>query len=301
MWGCKLRPDVPTRVCTGPHVFRLKNLCLFGVDQGLFELSICPVREGEASEDDRMLICLMAPSESASVDICFDGEAELELRPNEETREEQVDLSRAMVHVLGHKEMVEGAEGGGAYATTSDAPAVARESKDGRKRAVHAATQPKPKRRKEASPPSVHEEDGEDEEDEEETGEEADAMSEEGTNEVVDEGDDEEEDEEEEEEEVQEPQTEDEYKQAIVMYLRQRGVVTLQKLGTAIKKPPVVKKSLKKFIQSIKLTKGKRLGTALDITDDKVSLIMKSNYDEGWKGEERMNEQKKKMNKGKGR
>ena len=55
MWGAKLRPDVPQRVSTGPHVYRLKNLCLFGAEQGLFELSICPITDGEASEDDRMV------------------------------------------------------------------------------------------------------------------------------------------------------------------------------------------------------------------------------------------------------
>ena len=62
------------------------------------------------------------------------------------------------------------------------------------------------------------------------------------------------------------------------MYLRHHGVATLQQIGNAIRKPPVVKKSLSKFIKTIQMKKGKRLGTGLDITGDKVSLIQKSNY-----------------------
>ncbi len=62
------------------------------------------------------------------------------------------------------------------------------------------------------------------------------------------------------------------------MYLRHHGVTTLAKLGSAVKKPKCVKKSLAKYISSIKCTRGKRLGTALEVDGDKVHLIQKSNY-----------------------
>lgn len=74
--------------------------------------------------------------------------------------------------------------------------------------------------------------------------------------------------------------TEEEYKQAIILYLRQHGRTHLTKLGSAIKKPACVKKSLGKYIKStIKTTKAKRLGTTLEVEEDgTVVLVQKSNY-----------------------
>jgi len=74
------------------------------------------------------------------------------------------------------------------------------------------------------------------------------------------------------------PNSEEEYKQAIIMYLRQHGTTTLNKLGMAIKKPKCVKKSLRKFVGTIKCTKAKRLGTSLEIVGENVHLIQKANY-----------------------
>uniref|UniRef100_A0A7S2DET4 Uncharacterized protein n=1 Tax=Octactis speculum TaxID=3111310 RepID=A0A7S2DET4_9STRA len=75
------------------------------------------------------------------------------------------------------------------------------------------------------------------------------------------------------------PETEEEYKQAIVMYLREKGRTTLAKLGAAVKKPPCVKnKSLKVFVKSILSTRAKRLGTSLTVEGDTVILVTKSNY-----------------------
>ena len=82
------------------------------------------------------------------------------------------------------------------------------------------------------------------------------------------------------------------------MYLRQRGATTLAKLGGAVKKPKYlhhtffvsdifpmihpfarsVKKSLGKFLSTIKASHGKRVGTTLEVEGEKVFLIMKSNY-----------------------
>jgi hypothetical protein len=72
--------------------------------------------------------------------------------------------------------------------------------------------------------------------------------------------------------------SEEEYKSALVMYLRQHGQCTLAKLGEAIKKPACVKKSLKKFCLSVKASHGKRHGHSFEVEGGKVHLIMKSNY-----------------------
>jgi len=71
---------------------------------------------------------------------------------------------------------------------------------------------------------------------------------------------------------------EEDYKSALVMYLRQHGICTLAKLGEAIKKPACVKKSLKKYCEGVKASHGKRHGHSFEVEGDKVFLVMKSNY-----------------------
>ena len=89
---------------------------------------------------------------------------------------------------------------------------------------------------------------------------------------------DDDDDDDDDDEEVFAPKDEEEYRAAIVQYLHRHGTTTLVKLGSAIKKPKQVKKSLSKFVSSIKATKGKRNGTTLQVEDGSVYLIQRSNY-----------------------
>ena len=74
------------------------------------------------------------------------------------------------------------------------------------------------------------------------------------------------------------PRDAEEYRAAIIQHLHRHGSTTLAKIGSTIKKPKSVKQKLSKFISQIKATKGKRVGTTLEVEGESVYLIQRSNY-----------------------
>ena len=244
MFGVKVGTKKPQIVSAGDdEMFVLKNAFIVGAQPGQsFVLSIHP-----GGSPSAFALCeLNSASKHALLDVPFEGDVEISLEPSPSG-------ATATVHLVGQR-ISDNSMGGDDE-----------DEKDGDKEAHMTEAPPMlAKIQKRAGPSS-----------EAPSGARVASFSEE---ESSDEG----------EEEaplpvdkrVPEPQTEEEYVAALVQYLRQHGTTTLVKLGGAIKKPKCVKKSLGKFVATIKATQGKRRGTTLEVDGDKVHLIMKSNYAE---------------------
>jgi len=266
MFGCKLSPGKKQDVAVADgELFILKNAMLTGASIGEnYTLFIHP----EGAESLFAVCHLSASAPHTTLSIPFNGTVAFTLKPENSSAVEKLNTSKAVAHLVGQRAV----EINGLARNVANEKQSSSERELKRQRVQEGAAAEK-------TADDRGKGDVDTGDDIEEGGEDTTVVaSETAASQRKSAGGDAGDSEDEEEESFAEPVTEEEYKQALVMYLRQHGITTLVKLGQAVKKPKCVKKSLGKFLNTVKASQGKRNGFTLEVDGDKVHLVMKTNY-----------------------